>query len=160
MVVDDHAPTRQLVERQLKSWGHTVHGVGSGLEALQLLAQNTTLQLLIVDWIMPSMDGLELCRLARQMQASQERPHNLYILFLTERHGSDDFVAALRAGADAFMQKSGSSAELQAQLGVVQRCIALERQLAQQLQTLQLQNEELLAARTAAEDATRAKGDF
>ena len=160
LLVDDHAPTRRRTEARLTELGHQVTCVDSGLNALQRLATHPTVEVLVVDWIMPGMDGLELCRLARELQGGQQRKHRLYILFLTQRDGSEDLVAALEAGADAFLIKSADPAELKAHLSVVQRTLELEDRIQAQLAELQRQNEELTSARRHAEQANAAKGDF
>ena len=163
LLVDDHRPTLAKLETALTEWGHTVHALSSALDALDLLASTPSIQLMITDWVMPDIDGLELCRLARSL----ERDRYLHILVLTVRDNKDDLVHALEAGADTFVSKSFNLSELQAQVRTIQRTADLETQLAARLQEsreknelLARQNEELVEARAQAEQGSQAKGDF
>ena len=163
LLVEDHRPTLAKLEKALSQWGHTVHARAGALEALDMLASTPEIQLMITDWVMPDIDGLELCRLARSL----ERERYLHILVLTVRDNKDDLVHALEAGADTFVSKSFNLSELQAQVRTIQRTADLETQLAARLQDSNLQNEllarqneELAQARAQAEQASQAKGDF
>ncbi|MBS2034481.1 response regulator [bacterium] len=163
LLVEDHEPTQKKLQKALTEWGHDVLARSSALEALDLLVSSPDIQLMITDWVMPDIDGLELCRLARSL----ERERYLHILVLTVRDNKDDLVSALEAGADTFVSKSFNLSELQAQVRTVQRTVDLESQLAARLeestrQNLQLaeQNEQLVLARAQAEQASQAKGDF
>ncbi len=163
LLVEDHRPTLAKLEKALTEWGHTVRARTSALDALDLLASAPDIQLMITDWVMPDIDGLELCRLARSL----ERERYLHILVLTVRDNKDDLVHALEAGADTFVSKSFNLSELQAQIRTIQRTADLESQLASRLQDshqqnelLARQNEELAQARAQAELASQAKGDF
>jgi len=147
----------------MRDWGHTVHAQSSALDALDLLAAHPEIQLMITDWVMPDIDGLELCRLARSL----ERDRYLHILVLTVRDNKEDLVDALEAGADTFVSKSFNLSELQAQIRTIQRTADLELQLAARLLDSNRQNErlaeqnlQLIEARSQAEQASQAKGDF
>ena len=163
LLVEDHRPTRKKLETALTEWGHHIHASSSALEALDLLSSRPEIQLMITDWVMPDIDGLELCRLARSLT----RQRYLHILVLTVRDNKDDLVSALEAGADTFVSKSINLSELQAQVRTIQRTADLESQLAARLdetrrqnQQLASQNEQLAEARSQAELASQAKGDF
>lgn len=106
-----------------------------------MLASQPDIQMLITDWVMPEIDGLELCRLVRRL----ERPRYLHILVLTARTGKENLVEALEAGADTFLPKSFDTTELRAQVRAVQRSAHLEQQLALRLADL----EQRVAERTA-----------
>ena len=150
--------------------GHEVRLASSGLEALDNLSNQPDVQLLITDWMMPDLDGVELCKLARQL----ERPQYLYTLVFTVREEETDLQIALEAGADALVWKDSGYTRLNSQLLAVQRGVALERELQEQVRRLratelelleknnQLErsNEELQVARARAESANQAKGDF
>ena len=130
LVVDDERSSLMLLESTLKDWGHQ-------------------LQLLITDWEMPEMDGLQLCRWARQAERSQY----LFVIVLTARSSKEHYRAALEAGADAFLSKSYDLTELYLQLRVVHRITSLESNQARQILELQ-------EARREAEQASRSKSDF
>lgn len=133
LLVEDHAGTRRAIEAALREWSHRVFAAGSAVEALEVLARQPDIQLLITDWVMPEIDGLELCRLVRKL----ERSRYLYILVLTARTGKENLVEALDAGADTFLPKSFDGAELRAQVRAVQRSAFLEQQLAGRLADLE-----------------------
>ena len=141
LLVEDHAGTRRAIEAALQEWSHRVHSAGSAVEALDMLASQPDVQMLITDWVMPEIDGLELCRLVRRL----ERPRYLHILVLTARTGKENLIEALEAGADTFLPKSFDGAELRAQVRAVQRSAHLEQQLALRLAEL----EQRVAERTA-----------
>ena len=149
LVVDDDATGRLMLESTLHEWGHTVTACSSALEALALLQEDPGIQLLITDWEMPDMDGLQLCRSARRL----ERGHYLSIVVLTGRTSREHLLSALQAGADAFLSKSFDLAELYLQLRVVGRISNLESRLAQQVTNAQ-------DARRQAEQYSRYKSDF
>ena len=149
LVVDDERSSLMLLESTLKEWGHQVTACQSALEAMVAIQNNPHLQLLITDWEMPDMDGLQLCRWARQAQ----RNHYLFVIVLTARSSKDHYRAALEAGADAFLSKSYDLTELYLQLRVVHRLTSLESNQARQIVELQ-------DARREAEAASRSKSDF
>lgn len=133
LIVDDDAFSRKLLERSLKSSGHEVCAADSGENGLAALENDPNVTLLITDWIMPGMDGIELCRRARQLS----RSHYLPVLLLTSRSDKEDLIQALNAGADAFLSKPLNLAELEAHLRVAGRILNLEEQLAAELANLQ-----------------------
>jgi two-component system, sensor histidine kinase and response regulator len=137
MVVDDDQTNRILLEQTLSGWGHSVTSCGSGLDALSILQEDTTIQLVIADWEMPEMNGLALCRCVRRL----DRQHYLYVIVLTARTGKEHTLAALEAGADAFVSKSCDFSELSLQLRVVGRLVSLETKLAAQIDKLAQANQ-------------------
>ncbi|MFN8607874.1 MAG: response regulator [Vulcanimicrobiota bacterium] len=149
LVVDDERSSLMLLESTLRDWGHEVTACQSALEAMVVIQNNPRLQLLISDWEMPDMDGLQLCRWARQAQ----RDHYLFVIVLTARSSKEHYRAALEAGADAFLSKSYDLTELYLQLRVVYRLTSLESSQARQILELQ-------EARREAEAASRSKSDF
>lgn len=149
LVVDDERSSLMLLESTLNEWGHQVTACQSALEAMVAIQQNHQLQLLITDWEMPEMDGLQLCRWARQAERSQY----LFVIVLTARSSKEHYRAALEAGADAFLSKSYDLTELYLQLRVVHRITSLESNQARQIVELQ-------EARREAEQASRSKSDF
>lgn len=149
LVVDDERSSLMLLESTLKDWGHQVTACQNALEAMVAIQNNHQLQLLITDWEMPEMDGLQLCRWARQAQRSQY----LFVIVLTARSSKEHYRTALEAGADAFLSKSYDLTELYLQLRVVHRITSLESNQARQIVELQ-------EARREAEQASRSKSDF
>ena len=120
--MDDEPVTRITLAGHLRRWGYRVLVAEDGLEARDLLVQHPEIRLLITDWMMPGMDGLELCRRAREMS----RPRYLHILVLTVRSEKSGTVEAIAAGADAFLMKPVNASDLQAQVRVARRILDLD----------------------------------
>jgi signal transduction histidine kinase len=170
LLVDDHEPTRRSIAEHLNGRNCQVQAVPSGLEALDLLHRDPSIRVLITDWMMPDLNGIALCRLARQLT----RENYLYLLVLTVRQEEEDLRTAMEAGADAFIPKNLGLTRLDTQLRVVQRGVHLERQLKLQVRKLQEtqqelevrnselseRNRQLIEARRRAESGSRAKTDF
>lgn len=107
LVAEDDPTTRKLVATWLREAGFQVRQATDGQEALALVEQECP-DILITDWQMPRVTGLELCRVVRR----QQFPHYLYILFLTAQANPDDVQEALAAGADDFLAKPTDQNEL------------------------------------------------
>jgi len=132
LVADDDELYRRLLERLLGGWGYGVVAATDGEEALAALAGEGAPSLAILDWMMPRLDGVEVCRRAR---ASHDRP--LYLILLTSRAEQDDIVAGLQAGADDFLTKPIQAAELRARVEVGRRVVGLQSTLVQRVEELQ-----------------------
>jgi DNA-binding response OmpR family regulator len=126
LIADDDRVSLRLLETDLQKWGHEVLGVANGIATWEAIQKEDAPGLAIVDWMMPGLDGVEICRRARRR--SPARP--LYIILLTARSGSEDLVQALDAGADDYVTKPFDPAELRARVGVGVRVVQLQRDLA------------------------------
>lgn len=151
---DDRVSSLKLC-RALEKLGFDVEVVLNGLDAWDRV-RNGKVELLISDWMMPEMDGLELCRRVRA------RPDALYtyVIMLTSRDSRDDRLAGLEAGADDFLTKPFDSTELIARLNVARRILTMQMQLhshaiqlAELHAVLERQNQ-LLAERAATDGLT------
>jgi two-component system phosphate regulon response regulator PhoB len=117
LVVDDDSAQQTIVGSMLQASGIAAVSVGSAEEALQTLT-TTAVDLLVLDWALPGMSGLELCQKLR----TDPRYGVLPILFLTAHSSSDDLVTAFEAGADDFVSKPFRAPELKARvLGLLRR---------------------------------------
>jgi sigma-B regulation protein RsbU (phosphoserine phosphatase) len=121
LAVDDDRVARTILTALLKKMGHEVIEAEDGQEGWDLM---NTLEfgVLIVDWEMPIMDGLELTRKVREI----EREKYIYILMLTARMGKQNFIDGINAGADDFASKPVSPPELEARLRVAERILGLQ----------------------------------
>jgi two-component system, cell cycle response regulator len=137
LIAEDERTSRILLKKQLEKAGYEVVAAESGEDACDILLNDPDIAMLITDWIMPGMDGLELCRHARAMRRERFLP----IMMLTARNERSDSVEALNAGADAFISKPVEAAELTAQLRVMERVLDLENRLAAQIGKLEAANE-------------------
>ena len=127
LIAEDAIVSRRLLERHLQSWGHEVAAAKDGADAWKLFGQET-FPIVISDWMMPEMDGLELVRRIR----ASERPGYVYIILLTAKTQTEDMVEGMEAGADDFVTKPFERDELRVRLRAGERVIQLEQTLAQQ----------------------------
>jgi two-component system cell cycle response regulator len=123
LIAEDDSVCRMILQTWLKTWRYRVVVVKNGIEAWDVLQQEGSPELLILDWVMPGIDGLELCRRIRQRQ------QNAYILLVTANDKKQEVVNGLEAGADDYLTKPFDPDELRARLRVGQRMLSLHRQL-------------------------------
>lgn len=123
LIAEDHAVSRHLLERNLTNWGFQVQAAADGEAAVQVLESENPPSLVILDWMMPKLDGLEVCR---RVRARENQPYT-YILLLTARNNREELAAAIEAGVDDYLTKPYDPDELRARLKVAQRIVALER---------------------------------
>ena len=115
-----------------KQWGYEVLLAEDGEQAWQIMQQDDAPKLLLLDWEMPKMNGIEVCE--RVIAKNPENP--AYIVLLTSRTGSDDIVEGLSKGASDYLSKPFNSAELQVRLQVGKRMIEMQDKLNTTLQEL------------------------
>ncbi len=133
LVAEDELVSRRLLEMTLKEWGYEVDLAADGAEALGRLQGGEAPELAILDWMMPGMDGVTVCRKIREVRP----PLPIYLILLTSRSSRVDLVQGLEAGADDYMTKPFERAELRARVGVGERMIELQRSLAAQVRNLE-----------------------
>jgi len=121
LIAEDDTVTRSSLVRLLESWGHQVIACEDGDKAWQVF-QAKAPPILIVDWVMPGMDGLELCRAVRQHRVGGD----VQILMLTARAELTDVEAALRAGADDYLVKPVNLSQLKIRLQVAMHRLQLQ----------------------------------
>lgn len=127
LIVEDARDQRLILSSVLKKQGHYVHLAENGKEALALLEHNASIQLVISDWMMPEMDGPELCKKIRTNNFSRY----IYFLLLTGKSEDDAVVQGMSVGADDFLRKPVNFKELEARLKAGFRVLALEQRLAE-----------------------------
>jgi PleD family two-component response regulator len=133
LVAEDEAVTRTLLEEILASWGFQVIAVADGDQAWQAIETDDPPLLLILDWMMPGTDGLEVCRKLRS--AYPDRP--TYAILLTAKEGRDDLIQGLHGGANDYIAKPFDYAELRARVEVGARVIGLQKSLTDRVEELQ-----------------------
>ncbi len=125
LIADDSIVSRHLLEATLRKWGYEVVVACDGEEALTLLQRDDAPALAILDWMMPGMTGLEVCRRVRQ----RAREPYTYILLLTSKSQKEDLIEGMEAGADDYITKPFDQHELQVRLRAGTRLVDLQAEL-------------------------------
>jgi sigma-B regulation protein RsbU (phosphoserine phosphatase) len=133
LIAEDDEVSRIVLSRMLQKWGHEVVATLDGRSAYEILEGEDAPGIAILDWMMPEMDGLEVCRRLRQLNRA-EPP---YVILLTARDQTDDIVAGLDSGANDYVVKPYDWRELKSRLRVGERMVALQRDLAGRIRELQ-----------------------
>ena len=125
LIADDSIVSRHLLEATLRKWGYEVMVACDGAEALQILERENAPSLIILDWMMPGMTGLEVCQRIRERGSE---PY-IYILLLTSKSQKEDLIEGMDAGADDYITKPFDQNELQVRLRAGTRLVDLQAQL-------------------------------
>ena len=139
LVADDDVVTLHLVSETVKRFGYEVVTARDGLEAQRKFAEGR-FPVVVTDWEMPGLDGIELCRQIRNAAL----PSYTYIVFLTSRQEKHDLIEALSAGADDFISKPFHPQELQVRLRAAERILSLESDLREVNRDLAVLNRRLM----------------
>ncbi len=139
MIVDDAATNRATLEQMINEWGYEVAAAADGEHALRLLRKETRPVLLLLDWIMPGLSGLDLCAaLKKEKPASQ-----IYIILLTVKNGKDDITLGLDADADDYLTRPVTPALLRCRLAIGRRILEYQHALDALSRELQAKKREL-----------------
>lgn len=133
LIAEDDPSTRLMLEATLEEWGHEVIATSDGHQALAELQHSDAPLLAILDWIMPGMNGPEICRQLRREEISTPA----YILLLTGRSGKEDIVSGLNAGANDYLTKPFDREELRARVNVGATVVKLQQRLAERVAELE-----------------------
>jgi len=133
LIAEDDLISRRVLEATLVKWEYQVVTVCDGLQAWEALQREDTPPLAILDWMMPGMDGIEVCQ--RLRQAANPRP--TYIILLTAKDNKEDIVAGLQAGADDYITKPFDHRELRARVQVGARIVQLQQNLSDRVRELE-----------------------
>lgn len=125
LVADDDPMYRRLLQKRLQDWGYRVVAVEDGQKAWEALHAEAVPSVIILDWLMPGLNGLELCRRIRERQQTSYQ----YILLVSGKDHKQDVVDGLDAGADDYLTKPFDIGELRARIRSGTRIISLQRQL-------------------------------
>jgi two-component system, cell cycle response regulator len=127
LIVEDEPVSRRLLEATLRRWNYEVVTTIDGREAWEVLQQPEAPSLVISDWMMPDMDGLELCNKIRE----SGKLGYTYLIMLTARGRKEDVIEGLEAGADDYLTKPFDHEELRCRVKIGERIINLERRILQ-----------------------------
>jgi two-component system, cell cycle response regulator len=135
LIAEDDMVSRRLLEASLTRWGYEVAVTHDGVEAWQVLQGTDPPPLAILDWMMPGMDGVEVCRKVRQRG---QEPY-IYLLLLTTKGRKENLIEGLDAGADDYVTKPFDPHELQVRLRTGKRIVTLQAELIEARETLRIQ---------------------
>ena len=125
LIAEDEAVPRRLLQASLERWGYEVVVAKDGIEATEILLSPDAPKMALLDWLMPGIDGVQLCRNIRR---NKPEPYT-YILLLTGRRTQDDVIRGLEAGADDYVRKPFDPAELKVRLRTGKRILYLQDRL-------------------------------
>jgi two-component system, cell cycle response regulator len=125
LIAEDDLISRRMLQAFLEKWDYQVVPAADGADALRILDKDDAPSLAVLDWMMPGLEGPEVCRRVRQ---NQDRPY-VYILLLTARNQKGDLLRGLEAGADDYLTKPFDAEELRARLHVGRRILDLQDSL-------------------------------
>jgi DNA-binding response OmpR family regulator len=131
LIAEDDPVSRRLLQTYLQKWGYEVAAAENGADAWRLF-ETAEFPVVITDWMMPEIDGLELIRRVRTVPRSAY----VYAVLLTARSQKEDLVEGMEAGADDFLTKPFDRDELRVRLRAAERIIRLEHSLAEQNRAL------------------------
>ncbi len=133
LIAEDEKVSRLRLEKILSEWGFEVEAFADGQSAWDRLCKEDPPRLCIIDWLMPAMEGPELCRRVRERFPEE----SFYLIILSARQGVDNLIEGLSAGADDYVTKPFGGRELRSRIGVGARIIGLERILANKVHQLE-----------------------
>jgi DNA-binding response OmpR family regulator len=133
LIAEDDSVSRRLLQAALAKWGYQVAVTADGQQAWEALQQEPPPSLLILDWLMPGMDGVEICQKVRALPAYR----SAYIILLTGRTSKEDVISGLDAGADDYVTKPFDPGELRARVSVGVRVAQLQLKLAERVHELE-----------------------
>jgi PleD family two-component response regulator len=139
LVADDYETNRKLLSVLLTRQGYRVLEARDGKEALSCLQAAQEPMVALIDWEMPEMPGIEVCREARKLPHSQ----SLFLVLVTVRDSINDIMSGFGAGVNDFIKKPFDNGELVARVRVAVRMLELEHTLAQRVQELERAHEQI-----------------
>jgi sigma-B regulation protein RsbU (phosphoserine phosphatase) len=134
LLVEDALDTRYILSMTLQKYGYVVITAENGKQAWEILQQQTDIQLVLSDWMMPLMDGIQLCQAIRE---KQDWHSYIYFILLTAKGDKDAVIQGMEAGADDFLLKPVNLNELRVRLNAGRRIIQLEKTLESSKQKIQ-----------------------
>ena len=135
LIADDNRAARLMLRKNIERWGYDVVEVADGREAWEHLSGADPPRIAVLDWIMPQLDGIDVCRLL----AGQRKGPLVYAILLTSKTDKEDLVTGLDSGAHDFLSKPVDNRELRSRIAVGERLIKAEddlRHAMDQIQTL------------------------
>lgn len=126
LIAEDEFTTRMMVQVCLENWGYRVESVTNGEEAWEILQKPDAPHIAILDWEMPELDGIDVCRRVKELELDPPP----YIILLTGRDSKTDIIRGFDAGAEDYMTKPFNDNELRARVRVAERLVRTQASLA------------------------------
>ncbi|MFQ6611414.1 MAG: PleD family two-component system response regulator [Fidelibacterota bacterium] len=133
LVVEDEKTTLKVLTVILSKWGYDVITAMDGKKALNILQKDDAPHLVLLDWVMPGVSGVEICRQVRKSEVED----STYLIMLTTRANKEDIVEGLQAGANDYIVKPFNNEELHARVNAGAKIIQLHQALEQRVQELE-----------------------
>ena len=133
LIAEDDAMSQIMLKAMVAKAGYDPILTGDGLSAYEVLSKPDAPKLAILDWMMPGMDGVEVCRKVREIKTSNPP----YLILLTSRDNREDIVKGLKSGANDYIVKPYDVEELQVRIGVGRKVVDLQASLAGRIAELQ-----------------------
>jgi two-component system cell cycle response regulator len=131
LIAEDNTVSAKILQKNIKDWGYEVVLVKDGRKAWQAF-QSEEIKLAVLDWMMPELNGIQLCKKIRENDHNRENKDYTYVILLTARDEQKDLIMGFSAGADDYITKPFNHLELKARLKTGKRIIDLQRQLQEQ----------------------------
>ena len=131
LIADDDPVTLSLLSSRLGAWGHTVHQAAEGSAAWEII-RRTPIEIVVSDWMMPGLDGLQLCRRIREWH----EPGYIYVILISAQDSKADIVRGLESGVDDYITKPIDMDALHARIEIGARIVNLERRLNRKIEII------------------------
>ncbi|MEE8382525.1 MAG: HD domain-containing phosphohydrolase, partial [Thermodesulfobacteriota bacterium] len=148
LIADDDPATRFILEDSLSEWEYEVISVSDGEQAWEVLHNEGPPRMAVIDWLMPGIDGVTLCK---RVKEEKDKPF-IYIILLTGKSDTEDVVEGLNAGADDFLKKPVDLSELRSRLAVGARTLKYEEMLLESERKVRVECYNALSALAEARD--------
>lgn len=135
LIAEDEPVSRRILEELLRKWGYEVVAVSNGADAWAVLAADDSPRIAILDWMMPRIDGVEICRKVRERRGRAY----IFLILLTAHRQKQNLLFGLSAGADDYLAKPFDADELRARLQVGERILRVQDDLIAARDALQFQ---------------------
>ena len=138
LVAEDDYTSRRILEAMLAKWGYDVISVDNGLAAWEMIRRPEGPKVAILDWMMPGMEGIEVCRQLRKLKKDEDQ--YTYVILLTAKDSKENIVIGMDAGADDYIIKPFDHHELRVRVRAGARIIDLQSELLSAKQKLLIQS--------------------
>jgi two-component system cell cycle response regulator len=138
LIAEDDVTSRLILENMLTKWGYDVVSTTDGNDAWEKLQEEDAPRLLILDWMMPGIEGIEICRRIRENSKSEDQ--YTYVTLLTAKESKENIVTGMEAGADDYITKPFDMHELRVRVRAGERIVQLQSELLEAKKKLEIQS--------------------